>query len=187
MGADDVYTDVQRLWRDQPSEEVQMSAQEVRAMAETFERVVSRRNRREYAAASFVVVWFGLWAWFAESGITALGCWLVVLGALWVVFHLQRRGATRGTGEQEIMMSCLEFYRSELIRQRDLLRSVWWWYLLPFVPGLLLISVGNSLEGWALLAPGFAAVTFVGIGLLNQRVARQLQRRLDDLDAVRKA
>jgi hypothetical protein len=187
MGADDVHNDVQRLWRDQPSEEVQMSAQEVRGLAEKFEQTISRRNQREYAASAFVVVWFGVWAWFAESGVTALGCWLVVIAALWVVFHLHRRGAARRTdGEQEVL-SCLEFHRSELVRQRDLLRSVWWWYLLPFVPGLLLISVGNSLEGWALLAPGFAAVTFVGIGLLNQRVARQLQRRLDDLDAVRKA
>ena len=88
-------------------------------------------------------------------------------------------------------MSGLEFTRSELVRQRDLLRSVWWWYLLPFVPGMLLILVGYSLEGselWDLLPSAtVVAVTFVGIGLLNQRVARKLQRRLDELDALRKA
>ena len=86
-------------------------------------------------------------------------------------------------------MSGLEFTRSELVRQRDLLRSVWWWYLLPFVPGMLLIPVGYWLEGpgWVLLALGiFVAVAFVGIGLLNQRVAHKLQRRIDDLDGVRK-
>jgi hypothetical protein len=190
MGVDDDHNDVQRLWRDQPSEEVQMSAQEVRGLAEKFERTISRRNRREYAASAFVVVWFSVWAWFAESAVVALGCWLVVLAALWVVFHLHRGGtARRPAGEQEVM-SGLEFLRSELVRQRDLLRSVWWWYLLPFVPGMLLILVGYSLEQpgrWDLLALGiFATVTFVGIGLLNQRVARKLQRRLDDLDAVRK-
>jgi hypothetical protein len=187
MGADAIHNDVQRLWREQPSEEVHMSAQEIRGLAEKFERTISRRNRREYAASAFVVVWFSVWAWFAESGVTAVGCWLVVVAALWVVLHLYRRGAAQWTtGEQEVM-SCLEFHRSELVRQRDLLRSVWWWYLLPFVPGLILISVGNSLEGWALLAPGFAVVTFAGVGLLDQRVARQLQRRVDDLDAVREA
>ena len=88
-------------------------------------------------------------------------------------------------------MSGLEFLRSELVRQRDLLRSVWWWYLAPFVPGLLLILGGVALERpgrWGWLAPGIvAAVTFVGIGLLNQRVARKLQRRIDDLDAVRES
>ena len=73
------------------------------------------------------------------------------------------------------VMSGLEFTRSELVRQRHLLRGVWWWYLLPFVPGMLLIHVGYSLEhpeSWYLRAVGiFVAVTFVGIGLLNQRVA----------------
>jgi len=166
-----------------------MSAQEVRGLAEKFERTISRRNRREYVAAAFVVAWFSVWAWFAESAVVALGCWLVALAALWVVFHLHRRGtARRPAGEQEAM-SGLAFHRSELVRQRDLLRSVWWWYLLPFVPGMLLIRVGYSLDGskrldW--LVPGiFVAVTFVGIGLLNQRVARKLQRRIDDLDPVR--
>jgi len=181
--------DVQRLWRDQPGEEVQMSAREVRGLAERFERTISRRNRREYIAAAFVVVWFSVWAWFARTAVVGLGCWLVVIAALWIVFHLHRRGAARRPpGEQEIM-SAVEFLRSGLVRQRDLLRSVWWWYLLPFVPGMFLILAGYWLERpdrW-LLAPGLlVAGTFVGIGLLNQRVARKLQRRIDDLDAVRK-
>ena len=189
MVDDDDHHDVQRLWRDQPSEEVQMSAQEVRGLAEQFERTISRRNRREYAASAFVVVWFSVWAWFAESAVVALGGWLVVLAALFVVSHLHRHGAARRpAGEQEVM-SGLEFHRSELVRQRDLLRSVWWWYLLPFVPGMLLILVGYSLERperWLLALGIVVAVTFVGIGLLNQRVARKLQRRIDDLDPVRK-
>ena len=191
MVDDDDHNDVQRLWQEQPSEEVQMSAQEVRELAETFERTISRRNRREYAASGFVVVWFSVWAWFAQSALVALGGWLVALAALWVAFQLHRRGtARRPAGEQDVM-SGLEFTRLELVRQRDLVRSAWWWYLLPFVPGMALIQAGYALEdpeSWAVWALGTSvAVTFVGIGLLNQRVARLLQRRLDDLDALRKA
>ena len=162
-----------------------MSAQEVRGLAEKFERTISRRNRREYTAAAFVIVWFSVWAWFAESAVVARGCSLVVLGTLYLVYHLHRHGAARRPVGEQGITSCLEFHRSELVRQRDLLRSVWWWYLLPFVPGLLLILIGSSLKGSERWAGGiFIAVTFVGIGLLNQRVARKLQRRLDDLGAV---
>jgi hypothetical protein len=191
MGGDDGHDDVRRLWRDQPSEEIRMSAQEVRGLAEKFERIIRRRNRREYGAAAFAVVWYCVWAWIAGNAVVSVGCWLVALAALFVVFHLHRHGAARRPpGEQE-GMSGLEFYRSELVRQRDLVRSVWRWYLLPFVPGMLLILVGYWLErpgGWHLLPFGiFVAVTFAGIGLLNQRVARKLQRRLDDLDALRQA
>ncbi len=105
-----------------------MSAQEVCGLAEKFERTISRRNQREYAAAAFVVVWFGVWAWFTESAVVALGGWLVVLAALWVVFHLHRRGAARRPAGEQGVISGLEFHRSELVRQRDLLRSVWWWF-----------------------------------------------------------
>src|SRR4030095_15410441 len=102
------------------------SAQEVRALAERFERTIIRRNRREYIASAFVVVWFGVWAWFAESAVVALGCWLVVLGTLSVVFHLHRHGTARRRAAEQDVMSCLEFTMAELVRQRDLLRSVWW-------------------------------------------------------------
>ena len=166
-----------------------MSAQDVRGLADKFERTISRRNRREYVAAAVVVVWFSVWAWFAESAVVALGCWLVALGALYVVYHLHRHGAARRAPGEHGVTSCLEFHRSELVRQRELLRSVWWWYLLPFVPGMLLIVVGESLAGpdrWVYLSSGIvAAVVFIGTGLLNQRVARKLQQRVDDLDAVR--
>ena len=187
MVGDDDLNDVRRLWRDQPSEEVQMSAQEVRVLAERFERTISRRNRREYIASAFVVVWFGVWGWFAESPVAARGCWLVVFAALYLVYHLQRHGGARRPPGEHGSTSCLEFQRSELVRQRDLLRSVWWWYLLPFVPGLSLILVGSPLGRsgrWS--AAVLVVVTFAGVGLLNQHVARQLQRRVDDLDAVQK-
>lgn len=165
-----------------------MSAQEVRRLAEKFERTVSRRNRREYVAAAFVIVWFGVWAWFARSALVAVGCWLVVLAALYLVYHLHRHGAVRRPPEEPGLTTCIDFHRSELVRQRDLLRSVWWWYLLPFVPGLFLILIGSSPERSGRWAGGLLiAVTFVGIGLLNQRVARKLQRRADDLDAARRS
>ena len=71
-----------------------------------------------------------------------------------------------------------------------MIRSVWWWYLLPFVPGLALILIGRAIERpdrW-LRALGVAAVfaaTFIIVGKLNERVARKLQRRIDDLDQAR--
>jgi hypothetical protein len=190
MAHDDGHNDIRRLWRDQPSEEVQMSVREIRARAERLERTVRWRNLREYAAAAIVIPVFAVQAWFAETAAVALGCWLVALAALWVVYHLHRRGTARRPAGEQGATSCLEFHRSEIVRQRDLLRSVWWWYLLPFVPGMLLIIVGRALEqpdrlAAALGAAMFLAVIFVAIGRLNQRVARKLQRRLEELDALR--
>jgi len=38
--------------------------------------------------------------------------------------------------------SCIDFHRSELMRQHDLLATVWSWYLLPFTPGLVVFLIG---------------------------------------------
>jgi hypothetical protein len=85
------------------------------------------------------------------------------------------------------MMDAITFYRSELVRQRDLLQSVWRWYLLPFVPGFIVTITGRVLQQgapWSRLIGTLAVVA----GLMwvvwwgNQRAAARLQERIDALD-----
>jgi hypothetical protein len=85
------------------------------------------------------------------------------------------------------LASCLEFHRDELARQRDLLASVWTWYLLPFVPGAACVFIGRFIEHperwpWLALSFLFVALVFVGVGVLNTRVARSLQHKIDELE-----
>ena len=81
-----------------------------------------------------------------------------------------------------------------IARQRDALAGIFTWYLLPFIPGLLVMTLGPTLEHggvgvllmprlvWIGLILPVAIVT--GIWLLNQRGARLLQKRIDDIDAL---
>jgi hypothetical protein len=74
----------------------------------------------------------------------------------------------------------------QLERQRNLLRSVWWWYLLPFVPGVLVLLIGQALEEPARISRIIAAgvlvvVVMIGVHALNRRVTAGIQRRLDRL------
>ena len=83
-------------------------------------------------------------------------------------------------------------WRAELARQRDLLLTVWRWYLLPFAPGLVLMFaamwIGAPAEHQGRIAGVlimvillFAAVA-IGIVLLNLLAAARLQRMIEDLD-----
>jgi hypothetical protein len=83
---------------------------------------------------------------------------------------------------------CLQFHRAELERQRDLLRSVWYWYLLPFVPGAAVILIARAIERpdrrvLALVVGVAFVVGFVLVGKLNETGARRIQRAIDRLDA----
>lgn len=182
--------DLKRLWQNQPEEEVRMALEDVRTRARKWERMVGGRNLVEYAAALFVIVSTAMKVRHETNAIVIVGAWLLVLGTLYVVYHLHRWGSARSVPADVVLMDCLNFHRAELERQRDLLRGVWWWYLLPLVPGPALIIIGRAIErpDRRLLALGVAVafvVTFTLVGKLNERGARKLQQRIDGLDQAR--
>ena len=122
---------LQALWQSQSSDKPAMSLEQVRDKARQLERRVARRNRREYIAAVVAVFSYG---WILAS-------------ARWRCSY-RRRADHRGDDPHLLpaarewirpslqadvgIKNSLEFYRVQLERQRDLLRSVWLWFLLLF-------------------------------------------------------
>jgi hypothetical protein len=149
-----------------------------------------RQNLREYASAVAVVILVWLFTRHEANVIVLMSGALMAMGAVYVAFYLHRFGSVRALPQDLALTDCLTFHRTELARQRDLLHNVWWWYLLPLVPGPVFLLIGRAIErpDQRLLQVGVAAicvVTFVGIGKLNDRAARRLQQRIDDLDRAR--
>jgi len=110
---------------------------------------------------------------------------------IWMVVQLYRKGSPTAMPSDIGSATCLEFFRSELVRQRDLLRNVWTWYLIPMVPGYLALNVATALQftrpyRWATLGliDLLFAAAFIGAWKLNAYGARCLQRSIDDLDSA---
>ena len=82
--------------------------------------------------------------------------------------------------------NCVEFYRAELVRQRDLSKDSWG-YLLPFVPGTTLAVFGRGFEnrppGQIVAIIVFGVAVFLGVHGWNMYTARTFQREIDALDA----
>ncbi len=197
--ADETPNSVTDVWRSQPAERIEISLDDMRRKAQKLEKQVFRRNVREYVACVLVVACFGYYASVFDAALIRAGCGLVIVGALFTVFRLHRAGAARTVPAELALHTCVDFRRKELERQRDLLLGVWRWYLLPFVPGMMVFLVGlfelamrqphasaharTIVTVFALTAAG-CAVVFVGVGMLNQRAARKLQREIDTLDQL---
>lgn len=181
--------EARRLWQDHenPEEAIEMTTAELAERAEALQTRVRRRNRLEYAAALLVAVVFAAYCWTAPGWITRVGAGLVVLGTALVAHALHRRGGARALpGDPAV--DWLAFQRRELVRQRDLLRDVWRWYLGPLVPGLAMFLAGIAVEVPgagvpALLTAAGTAGVFALIWLLNARAAARLQRQIEMLDA----
>jgi hypothetical protein len=111
---------------------------------------------------------------------------VIIAATIFVCYRLRVHGSARSLQADVGMASSLDFYRVQLERQRDLLHGVWRWFLLPFVPGLLVRLIAYALAQPARVS--FAVVYGVlalslggGLHALNHRAAARIQRALDRL------
>ena len=179
--------DLQTLWQSQALDRTAFSLEEIRVKANRLERIVARRNLREYAGAVVAVAGYGWIMWVGPSGIIRVGAGLVIVAVIFIVHQLHRRGSAMSLPADLVLRSAVEFHRAQLVRQRDLHRSVWWWYLLPLVPGMLVAQIGQAMAHpermSGIIAFGVvAAAMAAGIYWLNRRAAERLQERIDRLN-----
>jgi hypothetical protein len=166
-----------------------------RAGADKFYRIIKWRNRAEYAAAAVVVAGYGTYVFTMPHVLSKIGSVLILLAAVFVVWQLRGR-APAVPPERAGTMPITQFMRLQLVRQRDAMRSVLWWYIAPFVPGFVVFVMGNAGAAagdmtaivplrwgdWLFLA-GFAILLAL-IWRFNQRVVRKLQKHIDEIDAL---
>ncbi len=180
--------DFRDLWQKQEVEEMKISIEELRAKAAKFRGRIRSRNIREWAACLVVIVFFGAMCVKVPQMVPRIAYALIVGGAIYVAWHLQMRGTPNSLPADMGRVNSIEFYRSELERQRKLLNSIWKWYLGPLIPGMALLIVYGIVKAapgqrwfpivYAVLACGF----FWLVGWINQRAAQRLSRQIVELD-----
>lgn len=188
------------VWQSQKLGAIAMSVDELRRASDKLTRRIFWRNTREYLAAVLVIVVYGYYIYQFHGVLARLGSVLIMIAALWVAYRLHTMGSSSALAPEMGAQSCVDFHRSELIRQRDLLLSIWGWYLLPFAVGLtvflfglLQMSLGRpgARLHYGEIAIGFGVVfavcagAFVFLGKINIWAARKLQRQIDALDALK--
>jgi Flp pilus assembly protein TadB len=190
--------DIKKLWREQETEGTAVSLEEIQKKADRFYRRSHHRNLREYIATAIVVAAFAFFAWEAPGWMGKIGSVLTIVAALFVVWQLYRRGAARTPPQSGSAMDLLDCHLHELTRQRDALKSVWRWYLAPFVPGMVMLLAGFYFQSppapgrtiewhhqFILLFAVFMVLLFVAVWLLNALAAARWQREIDALEKVR--
>jgi len=184
---DSFQKDPMALWQSQPRGDRAISIEEVREGARRLQRRVARRNRREYIAAVVVVIGYGLIVWRLPFAAARIGAGLIIAAPIFICYRIHVHGSAESLGTDVGIKSSLDFYRAQLERQRDLVGSVWRWALLPFVPGFLVLLIGQALAQPArvpfVVAYGVLALLLgVGLHALNRRGAARIQQLLDRLN-----
>jgi Flp pilus assembly protein TadB len=182
---------MKELWQSQSTEGVRMSVEQIQAVAGKFQRRIHWRNVREYVTAMFLVVFFSYEFFRGNDPVVRAGFGLLIAGIFYLIWHLLSKGSWRPLPEDAGLSSCIEFQRRQLEQQRDLVSSVWRWYLAPLAPGMAILLVafyranpGHVKYPALIVLPEaiFFAVICVAVARLNENAARRLQRQIDELD-----
>jgi hypothetical protein len=182
-----MQSDLKARWQKQPAEGGGMSLEEVRVQAERFEKRMRRTYNREFLAAIITILWMGAYVWFLKPVPLRVAAGLSIPAILLMLYQLRKQASPRTLPQDLGLISSVEFLRTQLERQRDARQNIWHWYLLPFVPVVLvwaiafyfLPRVGLVLS---LTVGAFFALDFIVIARLNQRAARRLQGQIDELE-----
>ncbi len=181
--------DLKQLWQQQTTPSVVLTPEVLQKQANTFQRRIAWRNGTEYAAGVLVIAVFAFYIKAFPFWLMRLGSAMIIVGSLVLMWQMRRRASSQRTPGSGADMSCLDFHRAALVRQRDALRSVWLWYVGPLVPGMVVFRYGveTALDASAPFARGWIANLTIALVLLivigiNLLAARKLQRQIDKLD-----
>jgi len=157
------------------------------AHARHFQRTIWWRNLRESIASVFVLAWSVRSFWSKNDLVERAGFLLITAGVLFVLVFLNARAASRTVPRDADARTLRGFHRREVVRQRDILLAVPYWYLLPFVPGMLVLVFSNPHNQPLAALSVFVAILalfFYGIWRLNLWAARRLDQQLLEIDAL---
>ena len=183
---------VLEIWQSQPVEVTKMSLTEIRRRADKLEHRVWWRNAREYAASLGAAVMLAYSFATTHDVLSRVAFGLFFTGLIWIVVQLHRKGSAKSMPTGIDTVTSLRFYRVELERQRELVTTVWSWYLAPLVPGFIVYTIGHAIRvphpaAWAGLAllDAMVALMFFVLWKLNMRTARCLDRMIHDVNGTR--
>jgi len=149
------------------------TVKQLRTQVDRMDKVIRRRDWRESGAAVLVALAFGGMAFWFENVYTIAGCVLIVMASaliLWVLRKSRKQETEEQLPIREHLQAELEFYR----KQRQLLKHVLAWYILPIFAGLTLFYLGLT-NGWV----EFVAFSLLNVGVmayiwyLNQQAVRK--------------
>lgn len=171
-----------------------MLQEDLRRKIDLFEMRIRGRNFIGYAACLIVVAGFGYFYFIFPNPIQRVGAVLTILGAGYFVYQfrwnwrLSRESAI--TAAKTGSAASIEFFRTELQRQRDFHRGIWLWSrLVIFVPGPLVFIAGFEIAhpeiATAIRADAAAFLLLAALGIpLNLRLASRYQKQIDALEGV---
>ena len=175
--------DIHQLWNGQPREEHVMSIDDIRSKAERFERTLRRRSIATAVLVALIILVEAWQVWRTPELLERVGDLLTIAAFVYVGYRFRGYATAQMMPAGLGLTSSIDFYRTQLARQRDLANRPWR-YFAVFIPGVGLSLLGGALDQSAARTAAYAAagvVLFVTTAWWTRRGARRLQDEIGEL------
>jgi hypothetical protein len=185
------------LWQRQSGSSFSMEPDEIQKWLSRFQAELRDLKILVYALCPCLAIYFAYWLIFTTQPIiTRAGLLLLVLGmSFWVGqtwLYNRDRQKVLVNSDAAGQTSCLEFYRAELLRQRNYHRGVWFWSRLLALNSGLFLGAWAPLDHHATLKARVINLVVISIVTalavwLSYRKSQKLQQQIDAIDAMKEA
>jgi hypothetical protein len=187
--------DVRTLWQTQPPEAQPMTLDDVRRRARALDGKVRQQDAIMTLCAVINTGAFAAVIWYLPHLRIVAAIVIATVFAI-VAGYLRRRPSRRAIDylTPAALNPCVDFYRTALVRKRDMARQLWIWFMPPAILGQVALIIGfliappNVPRRAILMALPVWILTDVIIFVFGwrnaQREAKKMQRELDSLDSM---
>lgn len=134
-----------------------------------FDRTIRARDIRENLSAIIVIVFFSIAVFKAGPMVSKIASVLVVAWAAFTIYVTMSAKRYRVKDASLPLLQYLKQYRLYIAKEKRLLDTILWWYILPAYICIVLFSVGYN--NWITIIGGTAMAIF--IYWLNKYAARE--------------
>jgi len=170
---------------------------EVKTKTLKIDKEIKRRDILEISIAILLIP-FWLYGLFSSAGtIQSIGLWILIIACLFIPYKLIKAKQVSPTKDASVKGFLLQ-EQEKLKLQKALISSVVWWYLLPLVTGIILVTLGGTVNELGVpqiteqlvIYYGFLGLLCIAVYLLNKRAAHkkfaplliQVEQKLAQLD-----
>jgi hypothetical protein len=178
------HDDIGEMWRQQPRQSQAVTPEDVRRRAEHFDRKVSGWQLMTTVMVALLVV-KNVWeVWIDTDLVERAGDVLMLTALVSMVYRFWRHSRADRVPSTLGRVSCIEHYRAQLLRQRELSHDGWT-YILPFVPGIGLVILARAFEGRPpAQVAALIALAFIMFGAVLWIIARGRRRIEREIAAI---
>lgn len=112
-----------------------------------FEQTIRKRNNIEIMVAIGLIIIYSIFVYIKPMPLAKIGAFLLLLYCFNVIYQLRKTTAkqpsfdiTRSLKEQ------LLAYQAYVLEEQKLYKNIFYWYLLPMLPGLILFLIGTGIK-----------------------------------------